>query len=154
MISLNKKIHIKTLKDLSDFLYVFSMATIFILALIYVTFIVTEVKFLYSPILTGNPVIHCIVAMIVGITFYISMKTQVLKNQVIVALFYTMLMPYVLFLLPHQINVDFNPNMYSLSPSYFLLPSGFMVLVSIILLWVHVFYRNTYNLKTFDKAQQ
>lgn len=144
MILLTKQIKIKTVKDLTDFLYIASMAIVAILSLAYTLLIITKLGGFFGsgPILSGNPLIFILVALVTCVSFYLSLKTQVLRLQAAIALLYTISLVCILVIFPAQLRGDFNFNMYSLYPG---LPDGLLVWVSFFFIWLHVFYRNKYN---------
>lgn len=143
MISLTKQIKIKTTRDLFDFLYITSMVIVVALSLIYALLIITKFGFIApGPILSGNPIIFILVALVAGISLYLSLKAQATKLQAVIALFYTIFSVSILVIFPALFREDFNFNMYSLYPG---LPDGLIVWASFFFAWLHVFYRNKYS---------
>jgi hypothetical protein len=142
MISLTKQIEIKTLRDLSDLLYIISMAAVIILSIIYAVFTHTTVPLYgdYSPLINNSPAyIFLLIATIAGLTLYSSGRTESCKLQIAIATAYTALMLCVLLVLPEMTDINLDLNLYSLYPG---LLGGLLIWITILLVWIHVFYGN------------
>jgi hypothetical protein len=119
------------------------MVIVAALSLIYALLIITKFGFMGpGPVLSGNPTIFILVALVTSVSFYLSLKTQAFKLQAAIAFFYTILSVSILMIFPAMLREDFNFNMYSLYPG---LPDGLFVWLSFFFSWLHVFYRNKYN---------
>jgi hypothetical protein len=137
-----KKTELKTLKDWLDLAYLLSLFLVSALSIAYISLTWISMPFFgdYSRLISTIPAyLFILIALTSGIALYITNKQASQKVQITAAFLYTILMGYLFLVLSRQIGAELISSLYTI---WLGVQGGLIVMLSVLFIWIHAFYRN------------